>query len=957
MLLSTLLAMLFLIPSRSTIPVPSPQERAVVHKDIIPSSYRVDSIHSYDVLSYKLDLSIDPCTEFIDGFAEIRCEIIYDPDTISFDFWDMVIETVLVDGSASAYDYGSGLLRVFPAPPPSIGDTVTVHVAYNGYPQIHSTPFWGEGIYFYPDVIFTLQCPEGSRYWYPSWDAPFDKATYEVSFTVPDTLFLCANGLLADSINTGGGTITYSWQHDYPVATYLHLFAASKYVQLHDTAGPVSIIHYVYPEDSANAVADFAIVPAAIAYYNSLFGPYPFEKFGYNESAVGGGMEHQTNVSLGSGFITGTGTYEWLFVHELSHMWWGDMVTLVDWRHCWLNEGFATYSEALWWEYLYGKPGLQSYVEGLQSQYIAWESGGHLFPVFDPPLEHLFSTTTYEKGACVLHMLRFLLGDSLFFETLRTYGNTFKYGNASTDDFSSIAEAVSAVELTWFFDQWIYGGGSPRFLYTVFHDGDSDSIAILTLSESNTQTDYHMDSEFLIMSGGGADSLLDTMVIRPYEREDFFGLQAPFDTIIFDEFGWILTRGFVHSLPELTSAIPGDGRVDLFWESFHDYTYNVFYSTDSLSGWMKANGAPFDSTHYSVNGLTNGQDYYFKLNAVNRRGFESDSSSMLSATPLAFPMDRGLLVVDETMDGNGSSPILPTDAMVDSFYEYCVSPVQFTQWDCAQQGLPPLDTIVHYGQVLWHDDDMGYSTIDELESDLITYGFNGGGFILSGWRTLNSFTPTMRSFYQIASAAEIPQPLYEGIYGQSGYNDVLVDSAKMIPQWNWMLNYGWYFDIAGGDTIALTESPDTLYDSLITGLRGTGGGHSHVVLGFPLYFMETEEAKTFLQKALVDIGAGITENSGKPVPRFFVGRPYPDPFRIRTRFALRLPWAEYADIEVFDASGRKVKDIHQGLLGEGLHTFEWNGRDDRGHRVANAVYFIRIAMESRRETRKIVLLR
>ncbi len=953
-MISAFIAFLLLIPT--SIEVPSAEEREVVHKRIQPFALRADSIHSFDVLSYKLDLGIDPATEYIDGYAEVSCLVVFPSiDTITLDFWDMVIESVLVNGIQTPYDYGGGSLDVLLQSSAVAGDTILVHVAYNGNPQIHSTPFWGEGIFFTPNVIYSLQCPEGSRYWYPSWDQTHDKAVYEVCFTVPDTLFLCANGLLADSLNTGNGNITYTWQHDYPTAPYLHLFAASRYAQLFDSAGSTPIIHYVYPQDSAHAVSDFAVIPEAIAYYSSLFGPYPFEKFGFNESAVGGGMEHQTNVSLGSAFITGTGTYEWLYCHELSHQWWGDMVTLVDWRHCWLNEGFATYSEALWWEHLYGKPGLQSYVAGLQDEYIAWEAGGHLFPVFDPPLEHLFSTTTYEKGAAVLHMLRFLVGDSLFFETLKTYGNTFRYGNVSTDDLLGVAETVSGQDLQWFFDEWIYGGGSPRFLYTVFHDAGSDSIALLTLSESNTGTAYEMPCEFMLVSG--ADSLVDTMVIRPYEKEDFFLLTAPLDTVVFDEFGWLLSRGFVHTLPELTNAIPGNGSVSLFWEPLFDYSYNVFYSVDSISGWVKANTAPFDSTHYKVSGLVNGQDYYFRVNCVNRKGFESDSSPVRSAKPLAFPMDRGLLVVDETMDGSGSSPILPTDGMVDSFYAYCISPVQFRQWDYAQQGIPPLDTIVHYGQLLWHDDDMGYSIIDQMEGDLITYCFNGGGFVLSGWRTFNAFTPSMCSFYGITSPAEIPQPEYGGCYGQNGYNDLVVDSTKMIPSWNGMLNYGWHFGIASGDTIALVQSPDTLYDSLPTGVRHTGGAHAHILLGFPLYFMEIGDAKTFLQKALVDIGAGIGEAEGEECAGVSIGKPYPEPFSSSVCFSLVLPREEHVTISVFDASGRKVKKLHQGIVTQGIRTFRWSGRDNCGDPVVSGVYFIRVETETEAATRKIIHLR
>jgi len=699
---------------------------------------------------------------------------------------------LLVDGVETGYYYGGGYLKVVLLSSALAGETLGVHISYNGFPQVHSTSFWGEGIYFFNKVIYSLQCPEGSRYWYPSWDKPFDKAKIEMVFTVPDTLFLCSNGVLVDSTNTGGGMITYSWRHDYPAATYLQMFAASKYVQLKDTTHTVPIIHYVYHEDSAKAVADFAVIPDALDCYSALFGTYPFDKFGFSESAVGGAMEHQTNVSVGSFLITGTGAYELIFVHELSHQWWGDMVTLVDWRHCWLNEGFATYSEALWWEYLYGKQGLKDYVIILQDQYLSWEAGGHLFPIFDPPLEHLFSTTTYEKGACVLHMLRFLVGDSLFFSILRTYGEIYKYKNASTDDFKNIAETVSGKDLDWFFNEWIYGGGSPRFLYTVFCDTNSIPFSIITMSETNTETPYRMPCEVVFILESGTIRH-DTVIIDPSLKESIYSFSIPLKKVVFDNLKWILTRGFIHALPELSYALPGEEKVDLFWYPFYDttlYTYNVFYSTDSTGGWIKANPSPCDSTHYVVSDLVNNQVYYFRINGINSKGYESDASNIVSAKPMGFPMDRGLLVVDETKDGNGSSPILPTDEQVDSFYDYCIAPVSYRQWDCADKGIPPLDTLVHYTQVFWHDDDMGNSTIDECGEGLITYCYNGGGFVLSGWRTMKSFIPSMIDFYGIEDESEIVSAKFKGVYGMNGYSDMSVDTTKMFSSWDWMLKFG-----------------------------------------------------------------------------------------------------------------------------------------------------------------------
>jgi hypothetical protein len=376
-----------------------------------------------------------------------------------------------------------------------------------------------------------------------------------------------------------------------------------------------------------------------------------------------------------------------------------------------------------------------------------------------------------------------------------------------------------------------------------------------------------------------------------------------------------------------------------------------------MGSWIKANPIPFDSTHYVVSGLNNGQDYYFKINAVNRKEYESDSSSFVSSRPIGFPMDRGLVVVDETMDGNGSSPILPTDEMVDSFYAYCIAPIMYTQWDCAEKGLPPLDTLAHYSQVLWHDDDMGFSTIDQVSGALIAYCYNGGGFVMSGWRTIKSFTPSMLAHYGITGESEIPTPRYEGIYGMNGYPDVAIDTTKMIGSWNGMLNYGWYFDITSGDTIGIISSPDTLYDSLVTAVRTIGGSQSFIVLGFPLYFTEGADARVFLQKALEDVGAGVSEIEKETIKRISIGKPYPEPFSARTHFSICLPHSTTVDITVFDVSGRMVKTIYSGKLAQGRHAFTWNGKNNIGKPVASSIYFIRIEADKTLITRKVIFVR
>ena len=172
-----------------------------------------------------------------------------------------------------------------------------------------------------------------------------------------------------------------------------------------------------------------------------------------------------------------------------------------------------------------------------------------------------------------------------------------------------------------------------------------------------------------------------------------------------------------------------------------------------------------------------------------------------------------------------------------------------------------------------------------------------------------------------------------------------------------MLNYGWRFDRSEGDTIGLVESPDTLYDSLITGVRNLESSRKYVILGFPLYFMVGDDARTFLQKALIDIGTGVSEDEKGTIKRVSIGKPYPEPFSMRTHFSISLPHAVPVNISIFDVSGRMVRAIHSGRLDKGRHTFTWNGRDSQGKYVASSIYFVLIETEKTRTTRKVVLIK
>src|SRR6185295_728574 len=268
--------------------------------------------------------------------------------------------------------------------------------------------------------------------------------------------------------------IRYRWKPSHPLTTYLVSIAATNYASFSHTYTPIAggsmpVVYYVYPDNLAAAQASFAPTVSMIEFFADTFGEYPFveDKYGMSAFPFGGAMEHSTNTSYGYFLIDGGHNYDWIIAHELAHQWWGDSLSPSTWQDIWLNEGFATYSEALWWEHINGATGYEDYMSSL---YSASFNG----PVYANPA--WFGSTVYDKGAWVQHMLRGVMGDVAFFQGLSGWYADHKDGVVDTAAYRANMEAHRGAPLDWFFDEWVYGIHSPRYEYgwTTADLGDGD---------------------------------------------------------------------------------------------------------------------------------------------------------------------------------------------------------------------------------------------------------------------------------------------------------------------------------------------------------------------------------------------------------------------------------------------------------------------------------------------------
>jgi len=499
----------------------------------------------YNVVYYRLQLSIDPVEQMIMGNVTVKAMAeVPGLRRIALDLTDgMVVSRVESGDKQLPFTHADHKVHITLPRSYSTGDMFEVVVHYGGRP-IRT----GFGSFSFDSrkgtpIISTLSEPFGARNWWPCQDHPADKAdSVDIVVTVPSELIVASNGLLRSSTNDGDGTTTFFWAERYPITTYLVSLAItnyrtySEYYHYSDTDS-MEVQYYVYPESYDQAKEDFNVTVPMIARYADLFGEYPFvkEKYGMAQFPWSGAMEHQTCTSYGTWLIRGDHRYDWIVAHELAHQWFGDLITMTRWSHIWLNEGFASYAEALWAEHLGGPDEYHHYM-----QYFDTGTFPTSVFVYDSTnASALFSKTVYNKGALVLHMLRHVMGDQAFFAALRTYVTSFAFGNATTEQFRDVCESVYGTDLDWFFQQWIYGRFRPVYEYS-WQDSLVQSRHRLTLKIKQTQSSdfFKMPLDVRVTTQTG-DTTLVVWCERAFHSFDF-DFETAITDVAIDPDNWVL---------------------------------------------------------------------------------------------------------------------------------------------------------------------------------------------------------------------------------------------------------------------------------------------------------------------------------------------------------------------------------------------------------------------------------
>lgn len=497
----------------------------------VPPGYISDAQYKLDILHYDINLDIHPEEQMLKGRV-IMTGTLKDKglNEIDLNFHDnMKISGLLVDGKTAEYESSGSRLTIIPAT--SLPDTFKIEINYEGKPEREGFGSFTFGKKYGHWVVYNLSEPNYASTWFPCNDLPSDKALLDIHLTNDSAYLSASNGILVDK-TTEGTRRTYYWKTLYPISTYLICLYSSVYSNFSDTyisqdkQDTMPVEYYAFPQDEENARVDYGGHVGMLDFFSKTFGEYPFikEKYGVAEFLWQiGAMEHQTLTGIGSNFVSGKRFFTDVYVHELAHQWFGDAVGPATWKDVWLNEGFATYCEALYVEHLAGAKALRS---SMMSKFDESFSG----TLYDPG-DDLFSSLVYDKGAWVLNMLRWEIGDDAFFQSLRNYYEKYKYKNASTEDFKKVCEETSGKNLNQFFRQWIYEGNNvPRVDYSWKANKESGDYDIkLNLKQVEKGfSGYDLPVEFLFKSESGKTK---TEKIRLTEDNQEFHLKLDFEPI------------------------------------------------------------------------------------------------------------------------------------------------------------------------------------------------------------------------------------------------------------------------------------------------------------------------------------------------------------------------------------------------------------------------------------------
>lgn len=567
--------------------------------DVYQRSVRAQRSRDYDVLRYRIRLNVHQDTRSFDGSTTITLRPLRD----AFDVCVLDAETFIVsrvesvpDHRTLTFEQSATTLTVHLAHPSTYGHQVAFIVYYRAVdPHVdaraHGMPAdYDLGLTFkpatetHPRLANTLSFPEGARHWFPCDDQPDDKAASDMIVTVDRGDAAISNGrLVATSEDPASGRRTFHWSEDNPFSTYLFVLVVGPYVKVADRLGTLPVDYWVYPNRVADARRSFHNTPRMIRFFNETFGyPYPWPK--YDQIVLphfGGGAESTSATVVGDGTLHDAKAdpdfpSDPLVAHELAHQWWGDLVTARDWSQTWINEGFATYFEYVYTRHTRGEDEgalnlsekIRSYLQEAHTRYqrpIA-------FTQWDVPNDN-FDRHTYQKGAAVLDMLSWVMGEASFRGALSFFLHRHAFQPVDTHDLQDAISESTGQVLDWFFDEWIYKAGHPVFdvSYTWTPSPGAIRVRVRQVQPTSAVVPVFQMPVVIGVTTAAGTAHHKVWIRKADEQFDFASPDAP-QMVRFDEGN--------HLLKEMTFE---KATAELLFQLQHDDTMGRMWASDQLA--------------------------------------------------------------------------------------------------------------------------------------------------------------------------------------------------------------------------------------------------------------------------------------------------------------------------------------------------------------------------------------
>lgn len=515
--------------------------------DPYPKNLQIDAVH----YSFRIMLS-DDTDEIVgeagidirflaEGVSRVRLDLIGRGD----DGRGMTVYEITSSDGPVTFTHQDGELFIVLSAPSRKGQRILFTVRYRGIPAT--------GLIIGPNkhgdrTFFSDNWPNKARNWLPTIDHPYDKATSEFLVTAPDHYQVVSNGLMIEEADLPGGMRRTHWKQSVPTATWLYSLGVARFAVQHvgDYQGK-AIQTWVYYQDRDAGFYDFAVpTKQVLEFYGDMVGPYSYEKLANIQAAsVGGGMEAASSIFYGGNSVTGERTTRWrnVVIHEIAHQWFGNAVTESDWDDVWLSEGFATYFTLLFREHQYGR---DDFVEGLKQSRDRvrsfYEDNPDYRIVHDnlDDMSRVTSSQTYQKGGWTLHMLRGVVGDEAFWRGIQDYYRMYRDKNASTADFRRAMEEASGRDLSAFFQQWLYQGGSLKYEGGWSFDPESGTIEVELNQVQDDGYSFRMPVQLGIYDEGNSAPRIEVLNVDSMSNRFTISVGREPAAVVLDPNMWVL---------------------------------------------------------------------------------------------------------------------------------------------------------------------------------------------------------------------------------------------------------------------------------------------------------------------------------------------------------------------------------------------------------------------------------